>query len=215
MFSSSIKAGTCSGCATPTVIRTNATTGGVSPVSIGDPDPNRIVIVAGGQQGSSGVYNPTLNGVAPLILYNGGTTGNGTTFFGIFKIPTGTTATASGMGNPFLVYSIYGWPNFKVLQFNSFAGGDSLDFSFTSVPLPANTLVLGNWATNEDGDASLKQWNFGVSTRYFFNGGETDAGGAFELLTTPFPTGRATVCDSAGKRRSYGFLAITCGNAFK
>jgi hypothetical protein len=212
MFSLSTKTGASKGCGTPTIVRTvTARLAATTTINLGTPDPTRIIVISSSQQGSSGSYTPaTLGGQAADFFFNGP---NGINMFAVWNYPTGTSATfsTSRSGRPLTVYAIYNWASFKVVQTNSFYGGDTRDWTFVANPYPANTILFGTWSTNEDGDASLKRYNFGQSNRYSYNAAEDDGGSAYELMTVADP-GRTIIGDVAGKRRSYAFLSLTCAN---
>lgn len=214
MFCAALKTATSKGCGTPTIVRTHTGSGTPASFNIGDESVERIIVVSVSAQGQSSNYTLTLNGESPLVIYNGFSGSGGQVAFAIWKVPTGTTATftSSASCQPISVYAIYGWPDYKVLQFNSYYGFDSNDWSFTTGQIPANTILFGTWSTNEDGYASLKQYNFGVSNRFFYGTGSHDGGTAYELITE-YNQSRSIICDVSGKRRSFGFLALTCSNS--
>jgi hypothetical protein len=218
MFSLPTKTGASKGCGTPTIVRTvTARVAATTTINLGTPDPTRIIVISSSQQGGSGSYTPaTLGGQAADFFFSGTpdiASSGGTVMFGVWKYPNETSATFSTNrpGQPLTVYAIYNWIGFKVVEFNSFAGGDTQDWTFVAKPYPANTILFGTWSTNEDGDAALKRYNFGVSDRYFYNTSADDGGSAFELMTVADP-GRTIIGDTAGKRRSFGFLSLTCAN---
>lgn len=214
MFCSAIKTSGSKGCVLPTVVRTFTANATPSSFNIGTASEERIIIVSVSRQGVGTTYTLTLNGQAPLTVFNGNTTFGGNACFAIWKVPTGTTATftSSDATQPISVYAIYGWSDYKVIQFNSFAGGDSNDWSFTASPIPANSIILGTWSTNEDGGAENKLFNFGESDRYFYGTGAHDGGSAYEVITE-YNAAKSIVGDTAGKRRSFGFLSISCINS--
>jgi hypothetical protein len=212
MFAYPIKAGACKGCVTPTVVRTYEGLSYSSSVSIGTASPERIIVISGGTQGSGFTWSLTLNGAAPEVIYNGVDDGN--TFFAIWRVPTGTTATLTSNdgSNPFFVYAIYGWNNYKVVEFNSFYGGDTTNWSFMADPIPSNTVLFGMWASNEDNSGLKTGYDFGVDNKVAYFGGEVDGGGTYEVLTTG-NAAKSISCVNAGRRRSFGYLALSCGNA--
>jgi hypothetical protein len=214
MFSAAIKTSTSRGCGSPTVVRTHTGSGTPASFNIGSASDERIIVVSVSTQSQYSDYVLTLNGASPLVIYNGFSTTGGQVAFAIWKAPTGTTATftSSATCEPISVYAIYGWSGYKVVQFNSFYGFDGTNWAFTASPMPANTILFGTWSTNEDGDASLKQYNFGTVDRFFYNASQHDGGTAYELITVADPA-RSITCNIGGKRRSYGFLSLSCENA--
>jgi hypothetical protein len=213
MFSAQTKTAACKGCLTPTVQRTYSALSFSSSVSIGDASPERIIVISGGAQSSGTTWSATLNGESPDIIYNGGATNN--TFFAIWRVPTGTTASLSispGGSNPFFVYAIYGFDSYKVVEFNNFYGFDSTNWSFTASPIPANTVLFGMWASNEDSSGSKTGYDFGAANKVAFAGNEVDGGGTYEVITVADPA-KSISCVNAGRRRSFGYLALTCANA--
>jgi len=214
MFCAAIKTSGSKGCGAPTVVRTHTGSGTPASFNIGTASADRIIVVGVSNQGTGTTFTLTLNGQAPLAIYNGNTSFGGNSCFAIWKVPTGTTATftSSSSTQPISVYAIYGWSGYKVIQFNSYAGGDGNDWSFTASPIPANSVIFGTWSTNEDGDASLKLYNFGQGDRYFYNAGEHDGGSAYEVITA-YNAAKSITCDTSGRRRAYGFLSLTCSNS--
>jgi hypothetical protein len=215
MFSAALKAGTCVGCNTPTVVRTFTQASTPSTINIGDASEDRIVVISVSRQGASESATMTVNGAAPLASYNGGSTGNGSASFSIWKVPTGTTAsfTTTMSCQPISVYAIYGWSGFKVVQFNSaYLGDGSSTWSFTASPIPANSVIFGTWSSNEDSSAVNSYFNFGFSDRYFYNAGEHDGGTAYEVLTAA-DNAKLIQAFVDAKRRAYGYLALSCENS--
>ena len=215
MFCLATRTGGAKGCVYPIVQRKYAAPADTTTtVNIGTASEERIVVISGSQQSSDRNYALTLDGASPLTEYNGfSTPEGGNVYFGIWKVPTGTTATVITNGNklqPMAVYSIYNWQDYKVLQFISSYGIDN--WSFNANPLPPNSVIFGTWSSNEDNLSIDKYFNFGQNIRYYDDFGEHDDGAAFEVITS-YNASKLITSTVSGKRRSQGFLALTCSNS--
>jgi len=213
MFSAAIKCGSSGGCVTPTVTPlylNREFLSGTRTLNLGPAVDGRIIVLGLVGQGTGANFSATLGGLNPNYFNQGITSGtNANAAYGVWNFPSGTSTSLvvsgyNGWGGLFL-YSIVGWEGFNVLDFRTFTGGS---WSFNT-GVTQNSVIFGNWGTNEDGASVNKFYNFGFNNRYFSDGGEEDTGAAYEINTS-FDPGKLITATAGGKRPALAFISLSC-----